>query len=291
MNFDSDSLTRILGRQEYQLDFLSDQICDFYRNKNILITGANGRLGHGVREYLYSHKVECNIINTDIEIYPQDKSWIFLNVENYDQVMDFFEENKIDIVLHFAADKHAPKGELTPDNTIGINLEGTRNIICGAEISGSKVILASTCKSCNPETVYGATKLIAERLTLNAGHNVSRFYNVVQSSDNVFEIWNKIEDPSLHEVMSCRRYFITIKEAVILTLFSGIQESGRYTINPGEIRHMANLHYDLYGSPGIDKSARRGDRYIELRNGTSESIVALDNFPLEKIVSEHDASV
>jgi hypothetical protein len=54
---------------------------------------------------------------------------------------------------------------------------------------------------------------------------------------------------------------------------------------------MTNLHYDLYGTPGIEKPARRGDRYIELRNGTSESIVALDNFPLEKIVSEHDASM
>ena len=182
MNFDSNSLTRILGRQEYKLDFLSDEICDFYKNKNILITGANGSLGHGIREYFYSHKVQCNIINTDIDLYPQDKSWYYLNVENYNQIMDFFEENNIDIVFHFAADKHAPKGELTPDNTIGINLEGTKNIICGAEICGSRVVLASTCKCCNPETVYGATKLIAERLTLNAGHNVARFYNVVQSS-------------------------------------------------------------------------------------------------------------
>lgn len=289
MNFDSNSLTRILGRQEYDLNFLSDEICDFYENKNILITGANGSLGHGVREYLYSHKVKCNIINTDVDLYPQDKSWNYLNVEKYDKVMDFFEENNIDIVLHFAADKHAPKGELTPDNTIAINLDGTKNIICGAEVSSAKVVLASTCKCCNPETVYGATKLIAERLILNAGYNVARFYNVVQSSENVFEIWDKIQDSNLHEVMACRRYFITIKEAVVLTLFAGTQESGRYTINPGEIRHMTNLHYDLYNTSGIEKQARRGDRYIELRKSTSERVVALDSFPLEKIVSDHDA--
>lgn len=289
MNFDSNSLTRILGRQEYSLEFLSDDICNFYKDKTILITGANGSLGHGVRDYFYSHKVQCNIINSDIDLYPQDKSWKYLDVTKYNAIANIFKENDIDIVFHFAADKHAPKGELTPQSTIDINIEGTKNLISAVNNSNAKIVLASTCKCCNPETVYGATKLIAERLILNAQHNVARFYNVVQSSDNVFEIWSKIEDSNFHEVMSCRRYFITIKEAVVLTLFSGMQESGRYTINPGEIRHMSNLHYDLYGVPGIGKKARRGDRYVELRKSTSEQIIALDSFPLEKIVSDHDA--
>lgn len=290
MNFDSDSLTRILGRQEYNFNFLADDIASFYQDKNILITGANGSLGHGLRKYLYSNKIICNIINTDIDLYPQDKSWIRLDVTRREDVESVINNNDIDIIFHFAADKHAPKGELSPERTIDINMVGTENIL---EFAGGniKVVLASTCKSCNPETVYGATKLVAERLTLNAGHNVARYYNVVQSSDNVFEIWDKIKDPSNHEVMGCRRYFITIDEAIALTLFAGMQESGRYTINPGEIRHMTNLHYDLYGVTGIEQPARRGDRYIELRKSTSESIVALPSFPLEMIVSEHDASV
>ncbi len=291
MKFDADSLTRILGRQEYDLDFLSDEICNFYSDKNILITGANGSLGHGVREYFYSHKVVCSIVNTDIDLYPQDKSWKYLDVTKYNNVTDIFSQSSPDIIFHFAADKHAPKGELSPERTIDINIEGTKNLISVAEGSNAKIVLASTCKCCNPETVYGATKLIAERLVLNAGHNVARYYNVVQSSDNVFEIWDKIKDPSLHEVMACRRFFITIKEAIVLTLFAGMQTSGRYTINPGLIRHMINLHHDLYGVSGIEKIARRGDRYIELRKSTSETIAPMCDFPLEKIVSDHDATV
>jgi len=291
MNFDSNALTRILGRQEYNLSFLDKDISNYYWNKNILITGANGSLGHGIRRYFYSNKIICNIINTDIELYPQDKSWIRLDVTNQANVLSIIDNNDIDIIFHFAADKHAPKGELSPQRTIDINMTGTENILKAISGSDVKMVLASTCKSCNPETVYGATKLVAERLTLNAGYNIARYYNVVQSSDNVFEIWSKIEDPSQHEVMACRRYFITIDEAIYLTLFTGMQGSGRYTINPGEIRHMSNLHYDLYGVPGVEKHARRGDRYVELRKSTSESIVALNQFPLEKIVSEHDASV
>lgn len=289
MNFDSESLTKILGRQEYDLEFLSDDISNFYSDKNILITGANGSLGHGIREYLYSHKIQCNIINSDIDLYPQDKSWHYLDVRSFESIFNVFEKYSVDIVFHFAADKHAPKGEVTPHSTMDINIKGTENLISAVDGSNAKIVLASTCKCCNPETIYGSTKLIAERLILNSGHNIARFYNVVQSSDNVFEIWNRIDNPDDHEVMSCRRYFITLKEAVVLSMFAGMQDSGRYTINPGEIRHMSNLHYDLYNVPGLAKPARRGDRYVELRKGTSEKIFLLDKFPFEKIVSEHDA--
>ena len=290
MKIDADSLTKILGRQEHRLDLFSEKICDFYKDKTILITGANGSLGHGIRHYLYKNKVECNIVNTDIELYPQDKSWKYLDVTNFSN-FDSIVSNDIDIIFHFAADKHAPKGELTPDRTIDINLNGTQNLLNSIKSDKTKIVLASTCKCCNPETIYGATKLIAERLILNSGYNVARYYNVVQSSDNVFEIWNKIEDASQHEVMPCNRYFITIDEAVALTLFTGMSESGRYTISPGGSRYMVDLHLDLYGVDGIAEFPRRGDRVTELRHSTSESIIDINYYPFEKILSEHDAPV
>lgn len=290
MNFDSIALSKILGRDEHNLNSFWEDICSFYTDKTILITGANGSLGHGIREFLYSNKVVCNIINTDILLYPQDKSWKYLDVTNFDNV-DLIVDNNIDIIFHFAADKHAPKGELTPETTISINIEGTTNILKCVSDSDTKIVLASTCKSCNPETIYGSTKLIAERLVLNAGHNVARYYNVVQSSDNVFEIWDKIKDPSKHKVMPCNRYFISIDEAVALTLFAGMSESGRYTISPGESRYMVDLHFDLYGVDGDAEFPRRGDRVSELRHSTSESIVDINSYPFEKILSEHDATM
>jgi|688.fasta_scaffold53872_2 FlaA1/EpsC-like NDP-sugar epimerase len=290
MNFDSMTLSKILGRDEHNLNSILEDMCSFYKDKNILITGANGSLGHGIRDFLYSNKVICNVINTDILLYPQDKSWKYLDVTNFDNV-DSIVSDDIDIIFHFAADKHAPKGELTPDTTIDINLNGTKNLINSIKNTKTKIVLASTCKCCNPETIYGSTKLIAERLILNSGHNVARFYNVVQSSDNVFEIWNNIEDPSKHKVMPCNRYFITIDEAVALTLFTGMSESGRYTISPGESRYMVDLHFDLYGVDGVAEFPRRGDRVAELRHSTSENIVNIDSYPFEKISSEHDASM
>ena len=154
MNFDSNALTRILGRQEYNLSFLDEDISNYYWNKNILITGANGSLGHGIRRYFYSNKIVCNIINTDIELYPQDKSWIRLDVTNQANVLSIIDNNNIDIIFHFAADKHAPKGELSPERTIDINMTGTENILKAILGSDVKMVLASTCKSCNPETVY-----------------------------------------------------------------------------------------------------------------------------------------
>ena len=91
--------------------------------------------------------------------------------------------------------------------------------------------------------------------------------------------------------MPCNRYFISIDEAVALTLFAGTMESGRYTISPGGSRYMVDLHFDLYGVDGDAEFPRRGDRVSELRHSTSESIVDINSYPFEKISSEHDAAM
>src|ERR1700676_729829 len=142
-----------------------------------------------------------------------------------------------DVIYHCAGAKHAPEGEVEPWDATRINVEGTRNVLEAAP-ADCKVILTSTCKACNPETVYGATKLIAERLTLNAGQSVARFYNVREASGNVFEIWEGIPEPEPLPVTSCYRYFITMHQAVELLLRVAELPPGRYTRDPGEAVFM-----------------------------------------------------
>ena len=84
-------------------------------------------------------------------------------------------------------------------NTLNINTIGTYNLLsCINE--NTKILLTSTCKSANPEVVYGASKLIAERMVLNSGGSVSRFFNVVETSGNVFSIWDSIAEDKAIDV-------------------------------------------------------------------------------------------
>lgn len=194
-----------------------------------------------------------------------------------------------DVIFHLAGAKHAPDGEADPFQTTRINVEGTHNVLTCAP-AGCRVILASTCKAANAETAYGASKLIAERMVLNAGHSVARFYNVRKSSGNVFEIWAALKPPL--PATSCRRYFITMEQGVGLLLRVATEPPGRYTVNPGENCCMIDEAAALVGRENVEIiKPRRGDRLIEPRTGTAESLVPIDTSSigaLEQIHSRHD---
>jgi hypothetical protein len=81
--------------------------------------------------------------------------------------------------LHLAAHKHAPAGEDLPATVADLNVRGAQHV---AETFGDRVVIASTCKAADPMTVYGASKLIAERIVLNSGGRVARLVNVLGSS-------------------------------------------------------------------------------------------------------------
>ena len=281
------NISVILGRNEHDLEALFQRASRFYANSRIMITGADGSLGHALRKFIKDYNVDCKVYNFDINFDTKYDNQYLGDVTDIDSLSSAVSVASPDYVFHFAADKHAPHGEDNPESTISINLVGTDNLLNCIDHLKTKIILSSTCKSCNPETVYGSTKLISERLVLNAGHVVARYYNVVESSGNVFEIWNSESDPSKHVVTECSRFFISMNEALALTLFTGTQAFGRYTVNPGTIRDMTQVHKDIYGVEGIAVPMRRGDRKVELRLSTSEYIAEKSGV-FERVESYHD---
>jgi FlaA1/EpsC-like NDP-sugar epimerase len=175
----AESIKIILGRQDHTLDNTRD--FDSLRSEKILVTGGMGSLGETLCDQFLNHQIDFLV--TDIET---------LDVTSRDNVLEVLQKYKPTVIVHLAADKHAPQGELDPHSTFRINTVGTENIIWATKELRSeylpKIVLASTCKSCDPETVYGASKLIAERLILNSGNSVVRFYNVIETAGNVFQI-------------------------------------------------------------------------------------------------------
>ncbi len=242
---------------------------------NIIITGSEGSVGKALTPVLRARgdTVHGFDIRTGVDIL--DKLALTAAVQLA----------QADVIFHCAGAKHAPEGEVEPWGATRINVEGTRNVLSAAP-DGCRVILTSTCKACNPETVYGATKLIAERLVLNAGQSVARFYNVREASGNVFEIWAGMQPPL--PVTSCYRYFITMPEAVSLLLRVADLPAGRYTLDPGEPCWMIDEAAALVGRDNVELiPPRRGDRLREPRYGGGESLIALDG-GIERIYSRHD---
>ena len=274
---------KVLGRNQHK-DLLNIENIVDLTNKKILITGANGSIGTALRKRLDAAQIPY--LATDIE-----GSLEYMDVTDFHQVYSTVNKYQPDFIVNIAGAKHAPDGEHETWRTLSINTIGTKNLIDCAPAECS-IILTSTCKSANPEIVYGASKLIAERMVMNAGGSVARFFNVVESSGNVFEIWGDLPENSPIKVApTCERHFISIGESVGLLLYAISKNTNkRYIVNSGHLRIMKDVADDLY--PEREKiiiEPRRGDRMSERFLATSESIKKyhLNNSVIE-LKSIHD---
>lgn len=230
----------------------------------VLVTGALGSIGSAVCEALGRARVHVD--PTDLEWAPNAED---VDVRDGGEVQSAMERYRPTHVLHLAGAKHAPEGELDPLGTTQTNVGGTANVLRYA--AGARVVTASTCKACDPETAYGATKLVAERMTLNAGGSVARFYNVPESSGNVFRIWEAIPEGEPIPVAPCARYFVSMDDAVALLLWAAVLPSGRYAVDPGRPLQMGQVAEDLYPArQRVPVSPRRGDRMAEPLHARSE---------------------
>lgn len=229
----------------------------------ILVTGAAGSVGQALLERLGSEA-----IGTDSVWYDRH-----LDVTDRDEVDHWVKTLKPGLIYHLAGAKHAFEGELHPEQASEINVVGTRHVLEAAARVDAKVVFSSTCKACDPETAYGASKLIAERMVLNAGGVVVRYYNIPESSGNVFRHWEAIPEPEPIPYTDCWRYFISMDQALDLTLTASTLPCGRYTADPGLPQHMSEVARRYYPRRElVEVPRRRGDRYKEPLSAACEEI-------------------
>ena len=126
---------------------------------------------------------------------------------------------------------------------------------------------------------------------LDEGGSVARYFNVVESSGNVFEIWRAVDiDQPIKVAPTCQRHFISLNEATGLIFHTMLAEPGRYVVNSGHLLKMGDIAERLY--PGRKKeiiSPRRGDRLTEKFLATSEDIESYNlGTAIIKVKNIHD---
>jgi UDP-N-acetylglucosamine 4,6-dehydratase len=105
----------------------------------------------------------------------------------------------ISLVLHTAAMKHVPIAEANPSEAYLTNVEGTVNLIRAARDAGvARVVAHSTDKAVEPACTYGATKLMMEKLLIEANQqsgeegtqfDILRHGNLIGSRGSVIPIF------------------------------------------------------------------------------------------------------
>ena len=218
----------------------------FYHGKRILVTGGVGSIGSNLVRELFKYEPEY------IRVFDNNESGLFdleqeLNSLKIRPLIGDIRDKErlamamenVEIVFHAAALKHVPLCEFNPFDAVKTNVIGTQNVLEGAYAQGvQKVITISTDKAVNPSNVMGATKLLAERLTISANSyrgkkktifSCVRFGNVLNSRGSVVPLFVKqIQKggPITVTHPDMRRFFMDILSATRLILTAGMLSCG-----------------------------------------------------------------
>ncbi|MGE6450817.1 UDP-N-acetylglucosamine 4,6-dehydratase (inverting) [Shewanella baltica] len=211
-----------------------------FDNKTILITGGTGSFGQKyTKTILEQYKPKRLIVFSRDELKQYEMQQIYNapcmryfigDVRDADRLKQAFKD--VDYVIHAAALKQVPAAEYNPMECIKTNIHGAENVIRAA-ISNNvkKVIALSTDKAASPINLYGATKLVSDKLFVAAnnvvGDGVTRFSavrygNVVGSRGSVVPFFKQqiangaTSLPITHPDMT--RFWISLQDGVDFVL-------------------------------------------------------------------------
>ena len=146
---------------------------DGFDGKSILITGGTGSFGQLAVETLLTRYSPKRVI-----IYSRDEFKQFeIQQRLQHPALRFFIGDvrdaqrttqamyEVDYVIHAAALKQVPTAEYNPQECVRTNIQGAENVINAAIANRVKRVVAlSTDKAANPVNLYGATKLVSDKL-------------------------------------------------------------------------------------------------------------------------------
>lgn len=223
-----------------------DEIKNFFQDKDVLVTGGCGSIGseivrgllklnaRRVRSFDNNEHGQFNL-HDELKHYSQFRT---LMGDIRDKTRLKMAMKDVDIVFHAAALKHVPMCEYNPFEAVATNVFGVQNVIEAArEADVGRFIFISTDKAVNPINTMGATKLLGEKIVLNAPvgddktiFSCVRFGNVLDSSGSVIPIFRKqimkggpvtITSPEM------TRFFMSIPDAINLIFKATMIAKGR----------------------------------------------------------------
>jgi len=269
-------------------------------DKSILITGGTGSFGRQLVRVLLQRSKPGRLI-----VFSRDELKQFEMQQEFNQpCMRYFlgdvrdrrrleqAMRGVDIVVHAAALKQIPAAEYNPMESIKTNVHGAENVISAAIANEvDRVIALSTDKAASPINLYGATKLVSDKLFVAAnnvagGHRtrfaVVRYGNVVGSRGSVVPLFRQLVASGAKELpltdKRMTRFWITLEHGVdfVLKCFQRMQ-GGEIFVPKIPSARMVDLAEALApGMPLRTIGIRPGEKTHEVMCTRDESHLTLE---------------
>jgi len=213
-------------------------------DKTVLITGGTGSFGKQIiKTILAEYPLVKKIIVYSRDELKQSNLRIKYPASEYPQLRFFIGDVRdkdrlkracegVNAIIHAAAIKQVDTAEYNPTECIRTNIDGAENVIHAAlECDVSNVVALSTDKACAPINLYGATKLVSDKLFAAANNirgakdikfSVVRYGNVMGSRGSVIPFFlSKRETgtlPITHSEMT--RFNISLQSGVDMVIYA-----------------------------------------------------------------------
>lgn len=255
---------------------------------NVLITGGTGFLGRGIMKYAPGPQyVVYSRDETKQDVcrrkFP-DAHYVLGDVMDPDRLAFTCNKYNVDTIVHTAAIKYIPEAELNVNEAIGINVVGSRVVCEVARTCNVRTVVGiSTDKAVMPVNVYGATKMLMERIFgeysgLNSVKYVlTRYGNVVGSTGSVIPMFQSRIAESKHIDLTdpaMTRYWLSIKDAVNLVEHATVLPNGYMIVPDAKAMTMEDLAKALGPATIGVIGARPGEKRHENMMHQYESVRA-----------------
>ncbi len=275
----------VLGREPVLMQL--DRVGAYLKHETVLVTGAGGSIGAelcrqiahvGPRRIVLLDHAEDNLFAIERELRDERHvpasalAAVLADCKEGERMREVLREQRPTVVFHAAAYKHVGLMEANPVEAVHNNAIATRSTaLLAGELGVRRFVLVSTDKAVAPATVMGASKALAEFALEEAAarhpgtvYKAVRFGNVLGSSGSVVPIFaRQIARGGPVTVTDRRmtRYFMTIPEAVQLTIRAGALETSPVTtsraaevlvLDMGEPVRIVDLAHTMIELSGLD---------------------------------------
>lgn len=211
-----------------------------FNDKSILITGGTGSFGrqyvktlltrYRPRRLVVYSRDELKQFEMEQEFHQECMRYFIGDVRDRERLVQAM--SGIDYVIHAAALKQVPAAEYNPMECIKTNIHGAENVIHAALVNNvDRVIALSTDKAASPINLYGATKLVSDKLFVAANNFAGthrtrfaavRYGNVVGSRGSVVPFFRKLINEGRDHLpitdVRMTRFWITLQQGVDFVL-------------------------------------------------------------------------
>lgn len=276
------------------------------RGSNILVTGGTGSFGKAFLSYALENLDPRRVVvfsRDELKQYEVRQAfkdderlrWFIGDIRDRSRLTRAM--HGVDYVVHAAALKQVDTAEYNPFEFVQTNVHGSQNVVEAAIDCGVKRVVAlSTDKASSPINLYGATKLVSDKLFVSANHyaaghetrfSVVRYGNVMGSRGSVVPFFRSLaargESLPITDVRMTR-FWITLTAAVqfVVDSFEMMQGGELYVpripsmrvmdlaeaVAPGArtheigIRPGEKLHEEMIALDDGRRTVRLPDRYV-----------------------------